>query len=459
MTPHSQPNRGRLSTTLSLLGGLWVTAGLFWITPSDAQETVEIARSPAETFNPTQAPLIISAADINSRFEAELKFSDLIESEQYPEAIGVGQRLLELTEQETSPESKDTAMVLARLADIQRQVGIHDASENDFLRAIEILRSTDGLYSEVVIGPLLGLGSNYHDGGKYLEAMAVFNEARTANRRVFGLLNDGQIDILDRMTRTFSSMNLSAEAHQKQVEALRLMERKYGDDTTEVLPAIYKYARWLRSNGLYGKERSLYARAMAIIREQLSRESVYMVTPLRETGNSFRTQKLGEGQGLSSLKRAQTILESQEEVDVLAIAQTLRDLGDWYVAFSKMGPTGAEYRRAWQFLGDLENGEELRREWFDEPDYVLFVSPSRRGVSLFQQPGMEPGHVLVTFDIDEFGRTDNVAVLESIPPGLKTDSVITSIKRSRFRPRFVNGEIVPVKGLARRFVYFYKLEQ
>ena len=124
-----------------------------------------------------------------------------------------------------------------------------------------------------------------------------------------------------------------------------------------------------------------------------------------------------------------------------------------------MWPFDVEYRRAWNLLADIENSEELRKAWFYDPDYVLFVSPSRRGVSTFQEPDMEPGHVLVTFDVNELGRANNVTVLEAIPLELKNETVVASIRRSRFRPRFVDGEAVPATGLARRFVYFYKPEE
>ena len=459
MTLRSQPDKERLRTTCPALGELWILAGLFCASAAQTQEMVNAESLSAELSGQTEAPAAPPETDLNSRFEAQLAFSDLIELEQFVEAVPVGQRLLELTEQETGPESKSTATILADLAEAERIAGIHDSSETHFLRAIEIIRSADGSYSETVIGPLLGLGSNYQDRGDYLEARVVFEEARTVNRRIFGLLNEGQIDILDLISQTLSSMNLFVEAHEKQLEGLRLMERKYGEDTIEVLPAIYKYARWLGGNGLYQAERGQYVRAISIIRKRLNRESVYMVTPLRETGNSFRRQKLGEGQGLSSLKRALIILEAQENIDALAAAQTLRDIGDWNISFSKVEPFDEEYRRAWNLLADIENGEELRRAWFDDPDYVFFVSPSRRGVSSFQKPDTEPGHVLVTFDVDERGRANNVSVLEAIPPGLKKETVVTSIRRSRFRPRFVDGEAVPATGLARRFVYFYKLDE
>ena len=459
MALRSKQDNKRLGTTCPVLGGLWILVGLPCVSAAQTQEMIDAASLPAKSSDQTEAPGAPLETDLNSRFETQLAFDDLIRLEQYVEAIPIGQRLLELIEQETGPESEDTATILVGLAEVERVAGVHDSSETHFLRAIEIIRSTDGTYSEALMKPLLGLGSNYQDRGDYLEARVVFEEARTVNRRIFGLLNEEQIEILDLISQTLSSMNLFVEAHEKQLEGLRLMERKHGEDTIEVLPAIYKYAQWLGENSLYQAERGQYGRAISIIRRKLSKESVYMVTPLRGTGNSFRRQKLGEGQGLSSLKRALGILEAQENIDALATAQTLRDIGDWNIAFSKVGPFDVEYRRAWNLLADIENGEELRKAWFDEPDYVLFVSPSRRGVSVFQGPDMEPGHVLVTFDVDELGRAYNVSVLESIPPELKNETVISSVRRSRFRPRFVDGETVPATGLARRFVYFYELDE
>jgi outer membrane biosynthesis protein TonB len=61
----------------------------------------------------------------------------------------------------------------------------------------------------------------------------------------------------------------------------------------------------------------------------------------------------------------------------------------------------------------------------------------------------------VGFDVAEDGRTINVAVLESDPPGLKDDSTARAINRSRFRPRMVNGELVGSEGLIRRFTFYY----
>ena len=249
------------------------------------------------------------------------------------------------------------------------------------------------------------------------------------------------------------------EADELQLSAMQLQERIHGTDTLEILPAIYKLAKWMRSSYRFNEERQQYTRALDIIRETTGPEDIALVTPLRETGNSFRLQKFPEGRGVSNLRRALEIAQAQAERDPRLIAELLVDIGDWNTAFSKVGPTGEEYRQAWALLGELENGDELRHRWFNEPRYVLRENPSNRGLANKSDPDAVPGNVLITFDVDELGRTRNVAVVEAVPPGLKDDSTARAINRSRFRPRMVDGELVWARGLARNFTFHYLPEE
>ena len=184
-------------------------------------------------------------------------------------------------------------------------------------------------------------------------------------------------------------------------------------------------------------------------------DSPLLAQPLRQIGNSFRVQKLPEGRGIGSLKRALEILQAQPEPDKFQTARVLRDIGDWNVAFSKITPTGDEYRQAWNLLDGLENGVDLQRRWFLEPEYVLHEYPSTRGLADPGEPGARSGHVMVTFDVLPTGRTANVQVLESEPPGLKDESSARSITRSRFRPRLIDGEPVVAEDIARDFTFYY----
>ncbi len=395
-----------------------------------------------------------AALDVVARLEAEFILRDLVDEGRYEEAIPLAERLVELTEEELGI-GVEFGVALSNLGILQRRAGLYDLSEESFLRSIDVIREADGTFTDAVINPLIGLGVNYQARGDYLEAVTIFEEARTVSRRVHGLLNEQQIDILDHLSYTMIEMEQYGEADQHQLTALHLRERVYGAESMEILPAIYKFARWLRAAYRYDEERNQYSRAIGIIREHEGDMSESMVRALRETGNSFRVQKYPEGRGISALRRALETALAQPEPDNLIVAEILVDIGDWTVAFSKVGPTGEEYLQAWQLLGELENGAALRTAWFDEPSYVLRENPSNRGITAASEPGTLPGHVLITFDVTEFGRTTDVTVIESVPPGLKDDSTARAINRSRFRPRMVDGEFVRVVGQARNFTFHY----
>ena len=416
--------------------------------PTDPAEGVDTDEDSAEEEG--------SQAELITRLEAQIELRELFDDEEYSDAVPVAERVVTLTQEEFGEISSESAVAVSNLAEVQRRAGQYEDAGQNFLASVEIFREAEGEFTESVITPLVGLGASYQALRQYPQAVTVFEEARTVNRRVFGLLNEDQIVILDHLANTMLSMQQYEEAEQQKLAAVRIMERTYGTDTLEILPTLYRHALWLRRGYRFSEERDYYSRAMGIIREIEGRDSILLVRPLREVGNSFRAQKLPEGRGVSSLKRALEILQAEPDPDKLQMAEVLRDLGDWSVAFSKVGPTGNEYREAWALLNEVEDGERLQRRWFLEPDYVLRENPSTRGLADPGTPGALDGHVLVVFDVTPNGRTTNISILESEPPGLKDESTARSIARSRFRPRMVDGEIVHAQGIARNFTFLYE---
>ena len=423
-------------------------------TPAPAEPQATQPAEPAES-DEGSAGEDGGQAELITRLEAQIELRELFEGEEWSEAVPVAERVVALTQEEFGEISTESAIAVSNLAEMQRRAGLYEDAGQNFLTSVEIFREAEGEFTESVITPLVGLGASYQSLGQYPQAVTVFEEARTVNRRVFGLLNEDQIVILDHLANTMLSMQQYEEAEQQKLAAMRIMERTHGTDTLEILPALYRHALWLRRGYRFNEERDYYSRAMGIIREIEGRDSVLLVRPLREIGNSFRAQKLPEGRGVSSLKRALEILQSEPEPDKLQMAEVWRDLGDWSVAFSKVGPTGQEYREAWALLNEVEDGERLQRRWFFEPEYVLRENPSTRGLADPGTPGARDGHVLIVFDVTPAGRTSNISILESEPPGLKDESAARSIARSRFRPRMIDGEIVAAQGIARNFTFLY----
>ena len=461
--------------------GLWAVCCLLWLDASPSQEPAGDpaagaapppgALGPPAESPPVQAPdpgapieatLEGAAPDTLehgaealpvSRFEANIEFDRLLESEDFGAAAAIGERWVELTEQEFGPESLEAGAAYVGWAEALTQAGDYTAAEENFLIAVEIFRNAEGLYSENLVRPLVGLGDSYHLDGEYLNAVSAYNEARTVSRRVLGLLNEDQIAILDRMTRTFMNMGEYLEADEHQREALLIVERNYPADAVEVLAAIYKYAAWLRDNRRFSAEREQYARAARIVREHYGDEHPLMAKPLQETGNSFRVQGAAVGQGISGLRQALELLEEAEERDAYALAEVLRDIGDWQTAFAKVNPSSEEYRRSWALLGELPNADEIRADWYGGIDYVFREILSQRGLSA--DPNAQAGFVLVRFDLDPTGQTRNVQVLESKPVGFKDEAVTRHVRLSRFRPHMEDGVPVVARNLALQITFRY----
>ena len=448
------------------LGAIWASAAGQLaeeprLPPGQSDELPAAADAQSDAGEPVAedaAQLLPSEAYLN-RLEAQIDLIDLVNQRRFEEALPLAHTMVTLTEAEFGSPSDELATALNNLAIVQRNLEQYDDSTASFLAAIDMFREVDGQFTEKIIGPLVSLGANYHATGDYAQALGLFQEARTVSRRSFGLLNPEQVDIVYHIAATLATMHRYEEAHQQQEDALHLMERVHGVDTMEVLPFIYRYAEWLVSAFQFEPARVQYVRAMDIIRAQEGPDSPSLITPLRQIGNSYRTQKLAEGRGISALKRALEIAEIQDPPDYLEMARVLRDIGDWYTAFSRVGATGEEYARAWALLGNLDNGEEVRQRWFAEPNYVLREYPSGRGLADANDPNATEGFVRVVFDVDEGGNPLNVAVLESDPPEFKDETMLRAIRRSRFRPRVVDGEVVYSTGLIRNFTFFYQPEE
>jgi TonB family protein len=403
-------------------------------------------------------PDATAEAPAPTRLETQIEFERLMAQAFYAEASVLGQQLLELTIAEFGELSDETARAHNALADAQRAAQDYEGAELNYLRSVEIYRAIEGPFTAAAIEPTLGLGDSYFDDGQFTNALSAYSDARSVQRRAYGLLDEGQIEIIDRMTRSYQAMDLHAEANEQQLAALNLIERNHPSGSLEMLEGLYRYARWLRSVGRYLDERAQYERAIRVIRAEHDKDSLLLVTPYREIANSFREQAFEDPRGAGALNAALDILEMQPEPDALELARVLVDIGDWKTAFSPAGSGDSEYIRAWDLLGGLERGDALRSEWFQStrPISVLFVRMSTR--DLAPDPSDRAavrGKVLVQFDVTPGGRTENVFVVESEPVGFKDEAAVRSISQSRFRPRIADGMLVEARGLGLLFNFSY----
>ena len=101
------------------------------------------------------------AADPDRRADVYREFRQASEAGDYGTALPLARELTQLIEQ-ADPLSKDLPTAYNNLGVAQFRTGELDAAERSFLRALELLETTQGIASRKMISPLAGLGATGH---------------------------------------------------------------------------------------------------------------------------------------------------------------------------------------------------------------------------------------------------------------------------------------------------------
>jgi TonB family protein len=401
----------------------------------------------ADAVSPAAADAVpSSSADTGSSgnwLETRVAVEELRDAGDLDAALALEARLLELVTAQFGEDSRAVADAYRLLASVHRARGDFEVAEEQLLMSIEIYEHAAGPVAPDLIDPYVDLGGTYRDAGDYAGAISAYSEARTIGRRNFGLLNEEQLPIVDLMTEAAERLGDIEEAKNLQEDALTLVERVHGETSLEAIEAQYKYAHWLRSKGLYDEELRLYYDIQRVIEDDYDKDPLMLVRNYRERAMSYRASRNANPLGLSGLGDALNLLEAMPEPPTLLMAEVLVERGDWFVQFDRASNEVSEYLRAWRLLGELENGNELRKEWFDSLHVVEMPNLSQRGLS--NNPADPQGHVVVYFTVDTTGRTSDVEITDSEPPGLKDGAVSRLMRLARFRPKVSNGMFVPAR--------------
>ena len=375
-------------------------------------------------------------------FEARLAIEELSEAGDFAAAVALGDVLIELVTEEFGPASEELAEAHLLLAGAHQLNEDFTDAETGILRAIEIFADREGPLSPVLIDPFRDLGENYDKAGDYTAAISAYSEARTIGRRNFGLLNQAQLEIIDDMTAAAERLGDIEEAQKLQLDAMTLVERIFEESSLEAIEARYKYAAWLRSQRMHEEARAFYFSILRVINRSYDDDPLMTVRLFRERADNFRDEDNGDSFGLSGLRDAIDILEAMPDPPTLLLAEVYLETGDWNVEFSRAGGAigGDDYIAAWHLLESVNNGLELRRQWFYELTVIEMNAVSSQGLS--SDPDAPRGHVEIHFTVNRAGRATEIEITESDPPGLKDGAFLRQYRNARFRPRVENGQIV-----------------
>jgi hypothetical protein len=362
------------------------------------------------------------------------------------------QRQIAARELEGGPYDDGLAEPLAAMAAYHRSAGDFDLAVRFYRRALHVVRINDGLYSERQTPILRELLNTFRSAGD-LDAL---------DRRYdyfFRLLGGGQPPY------TEARLRATVEYLRWQREAVRL--GLGGDDDKRLLAlhdlneSILQAAggdpqvdpSWYRELGL-SQLRNLY---LIYSRLAPAPENMGMApsTPLlasdwtEEDVNTHRLESIRRGALGRGERLLLELMERAGDADAESRASLQLELGDWYQWHGRDQQAEQQYAAVGSLLR-MSGREETLHEWLGQPvelpDNGAFWQPTAAG---------EPRRRVVvnaSYDVSAQGRVSNI---DAATAREQDADVVRSLRRklarTRFRPRFVNGEPEQVAGLTREY--------
>ncbi|HJS22467.1 MAG TPA: TonB family protein [Steroidobacteraceae bacterium] len=442
--------------------------------------------SPTEDPQPGSATATATpaVAEITDRATVYRMFREHFDARRFAEALPAAQRLVDLTQARFGPDASEMVAPLSNLGTTMLRLKDTNGAAVQFQRAVKIVEAHNGGFSREVIAPLFGLGVTYAAAGDYVASTDTLRRAVDVSRKLDGLFNVEQLGLVEALIASYIGQGQYEDAEREQQYALRLAESAYGRYDPRLIPMLERGARWLEESGRFIAARQTYARALEIARRAGGDKDPRMVTPLRGIARMYRleyvygAEPVGPPVGVSNpqssgsvygastapvmaeapgmlheagedaLKLALAVLDAHPDLAATQRGDTLIDLGDWYLVAAKPRDAMRSYKEAWNALAapGAKGTAAL-----DTPYLIIYRPPSssRRNPAVDAEEYTE-GVVEVQFMVTQEGRVKDPTIATSDVTETVGKSVVTAIRRARYRPRFVDGAPVQTTGVRHR---------
>ncbi|MEH6611454.1 MAG: hypothetical protein V7696_18935 [Halioglobus sp.] len=371
-----------------------------------------------------------------------------------------------------------------------------DSQDVAFYRdAIAELESSEGAYGEGLQEQLLSLGLSLQQQGRHEEAIKTLKRGVHLARINSGLYSIDQIPLLQTEIASLMARGEFLEADERQSYLYRVQQRGLiqGEIRAE---ALMQQARWQRRAYDMGVGEldfprllsmwDLYRLALNDVVEEEGEASLALLVPLngmleaqylisayqgehnssfgenlsdrydKNRFNAYRAQSFKKGQAV--LHAIHDIEQKNNADDRVANAKSFTRLGDWMFWHGEKDPAIEIYREAFMELAEAENAQVELEHLFSAPVPL----PSMAEVRPFPETAApELADLLLEFGVSETGRVVDLRRLDE-PPATDTSEDVDGplvdneavanrfmrqLRRTRFRPRFENGDPVATEGV------------
>lgn len=418
------------------------------------------------------------------------EFKRLFEAGEYAAAVERARVVVSRVEGQRPVDGEALQVALMNLGLVERLAGDYVSAETTYQRVVDLIERAGRPASPRLARALAGLALTYHEARRYDLAVPTFERAIALNRRAEGLFNEDQLPLLHKQADALTELGRAEEALQAYRYALRLVERRHGEDSLDYARELVALGRWYTRARAYESARATLRRAADAVVDLEGPESLELVGPLTafaenarrwlvdpQGGTDADSQRRAvmyhdpvmpgpptlsantvQTEGLRALERAVSIVDSHPEAPPSSVAVVRLQLGDLNQIRQSPEKALPHYREAWEAAGGaMHEGRPLRQVLFGDPVLLYYVAPSGWDRYAGRPPEeVEQRNAELELTVTAEGRVRDPRVLVDAGDPDLAERALHAAEDARYRPRFVAGE--PVEATGVRFVQtFYVL--
>ena len=355
----------------------------------------------------------------------------------------------------------------------------------DTLAGIE---SDQGAYAQALTEYLISLGQALQQQGRHTEAADVFKRGVHLARVNHGLYSAEQIPFVQGEISSNLAVGDLVEADQRQ-QYLRSIQQRSLVSGERYVQAMMQQANWQYNayrQGI-GAEEHHHRRLLSmldlyrlVIKDIVEREgpsspdllqplhamlkAQYLISTYRDTSgsgadynvaseryrfNSYRMQNFKRGN--SVILSIYHLQQSRFGEHALPAAEAIVMLGDWMLWHEKRDSAFQAYQDALRELAELDDAQVQINNIFGEPVALPDIEGIRPLPPLLAE---EQGDILLEYGVSARGRVIELVRRdenEDVDFEGKAHRVMRNLRKTKFRPRFADGEPIVTKKSVRAY--------
>ncbi len=410
--------------------------------------------------------------------------------ERYPEALEYAASAVEREDSSEDPYNPELIEPLINLSGTQKDLQLDREAAKSIERAIDLIERDGGIYDARLVAAINDAGRLLQKGDEHERAIGLFLRSQHISHRLDGVFSPDQVPALEQMTQSYIVTKDLGKAVSAQNFLYMVDIHRFGRGSILLVPSMVKLARFQSGLRQYNVARKLYAEAIQITETALGENDLALVDLLRglasvrqdqrelrdyrrrkaeqirrEAGIGYydsrpqisvlssdsatrnqapkRVQGASPGQALAALTRAVQIVEHhQEKVSFADRVAIYVNLGDMYMVLRKKKSGITTYQQAMKLLDSEGNAQELKKQYFGRPLRLQYRKPRPLASAVGRYTRYDDTFAEASFVVLADGSVSDIEVVASNAPVLMRSLFRKEVRRSIYRPRFVDGEPV-----------------